>query len=418
MASEMPPADAEQPKSLLAQYHKRLMWRLTAWGGAAAFSLIAAVIVSQTATGHKRLKIALFGSEYPYQIPASVASTTVPMPPADLIAVKRTTEAMKRTTEAVKRATDQTVARLDAVERNTAEARAETKRLALQVSKFSADSFNVAGRLVNIENQLGGITGSIKDMTGSIKKQAEEAAAAAVAKALPPKPAFDRVFDMNAPLISPPATTFPKLSLIVPQAPRSASSPLADEAKADVTTTSSVTTPTGQSKDQARIGSEGEAAPEAKRMANAKSQPQELKAGVALDTKPAPKAGGEPMVKAERETARSAPPTKVTHVTVRPGYYSRGLLPSRGYGVDLGGADSVTVVKAQWAAVKANFGPILVGMRPTAVRDRRILSGGEFRLVVGRVRSFAAADRLCKRLAEHQLSCQPVEFEDGKVVWR
>src|SRR5690606_28783286 len=109
--------------TLLAQYHKRLMWRLAAWGGAAAFSLAATAIVSQTASGHKRLQIALFGPEHPYQIPASVASTTVPMPPADLIAVKRTTEAMRLTTEAVKRATDRTVARLEAVERNTAETR-------------------------------------------------------------------------------------------------------------------------------------------------------------------------------------------------------------------------------------------------------------------------------------------------------
>ena len=420
MASEMPPA-AEQQKSLLAQYHKRLMWRLAAWGGAAAFSLAAAVIVSQTASGNKRLQIALFGSEHPYQIPASVASTTVPMPPADLIAVKRTTEAVRRATEEVKRVTDRTAARLEAVERNTADARAETKRLALQVSKLSTDSFRVAGRLANIENQVDGITGSIKDMTGSIKKQAEEAATAAVAKAMPPKPAFDKVFDLNAPVISPPLTTYPNLSLIVPPGQRSTSSPeTPDEMKADVSTTSAIPTPKPKLKDQSRVASrrEGTNVPEARQMARATSRPQELKAGVGIETKAARDGDDKPMAKAEHNAARSAPTRQVAHVTVRPSYYSRSLLPTRGYGIDLGGADSVTVVQAQWAAVKANFGPMLTGMRPTAVRDHRILAGGEFRLVVSRVHSLKAAERLCKRLAKHQLSCHPIEFDDGKVVWR
>jgi hypothetical protein len=425
MASEMPPADAEQPKSLLAQYHKRLMWRLAAWGGAAAFSLVTTVIVSQTASGHKRLQIALSGSDQPYEIPASVATATVAMPPADLIAVKRATEAMRRTTEEVKRATDQTAARLETVERNTAETRAETRRLALQMSKLSTDSIRVTGRLTSIENQVGGITGSINDITGSIKKQAEEAAAAAVAKAMPPRPAFDNVYDMNAPIISPPATTYPKLSLIVPPKPGSSALPmtagapkLADKSTPDVATTSSITMPEAKSKDQSRVGSNvaGTAAPEAKRMAKAAQQPQELKAGVGVEAKPA----RERPTSTEPETTQSVPPVKTasafkaTHRRAS----SRHWIPTHGYGVDLGGAESVTVAQAQWAAVKANFGPILVGMRPLVVRNHRLLSTGDYRLVVGRTRSLASAEKLCKRLALQLVTCQPIEFDNGRMVWR
>ncbi len=429
MASEMPPA-AEQQTSLLAQYHKRLMWRLAAWGGAAAFSLAAAVIVSQTASGHKRLQIALFGSEYPYQIPTSVASTTVPMPPADLIAVKRTMEAVRRATEAVKRATDRTAARLEAVERNTAETRAETKRLALQVSKLSADSFHVAGRLANIENQVDGITGSIKGITGSIRKQAEEAAAAAVAKAMPPKPAFDKVFDMNAPIISPPPTTYPRLSLIVPPGSRSTSATAdatrrADGTTPDTTTTASITKPETRPKDQSRVVSNlgGTAAPEAKPMAKAVSQPEELRAGVGVKIKGAANAKQQ-MAKTEGKTEQPAAAMKdgkkIASVVVRPRRrnVSRHWIPTRGYGIDLGGAESVTVAKAQWAAVKANFGPILGGMRPLVVRNHRLLSAGDYRLVAGRTSSLAAAQRLCKRLALQQVTCQPIEFDDGRMVWR
>ncbi len=324
MASEMPPTDAEQPKSLLAQYQTRLMWRLAAWGGAAAFSLAAVVIVSQTASGHKRLRVALFGSEQPYQMPTSVASTTVPMPPPDLIAVKRSTEA-------VRRATERTAARLETVEQNTAETRAETKRLALQVSKLRADSFRVTGRLANIETQIGGIT-------GSIRKQAEEAAAAAVTRAMP-KPAFDtRTFDVTAPIISPPATLYPKLSLIVPQAPASTSSPTMadgpgitketkdrDKTKPDVTITSSIKK--GNSKDQSRVASrvEGKAEPEAKR--TAQPHTEELKAGIALEMKAAPQTKQHSHFSLKLKPGRRPNPGKTPSERARRGPRPRTLSP-------------------------------------------------------------------------------------------
>lgn len=435
MASEMPPA-AEQQKALLAQYHKRLMWRLTAWGGAAAFSLAVAVIVSQTGSGHKRLQIALSGAGKPYQIPPSVPVATAPMPPADLIAVKRATLALKRTT-------DQTAAKLATVERNTAEARAQTRRLALQVGKLRADSMRVTGRLASIENQVDGITGSIRSITGSIKKHAEEAAAAAVARAMPPKPAFGKAFDVTAPIISPPPTTIPKLSLIVPPASDSeGTSVTADasqatgEMKPDTTTTASVTRPETRPKDQSRVASEvgSMAAPEArKKMTKVASRPEELKAGIAVEMKAAPKArqpiamepGHKPTARAEDKAERPAAAMKdemkrMASVVVRPRrrHVSRHWIPTRGYGIDLGDTESVTVAKAQWAAVKANFGPMLSGMRPLVVRNHRLLSRGDYRLVAGRTYSLKTAKRICKRLALQQVTCQPIEFDDGRMIWR
>lgn len=427
MASEMPPADAEQPKSLLAQYHKRLMWRLAAWGGAAAISLVAAVIVSQTGAGNKRLQLAMSEPAQPDDSAVPLITGSVPESSADVAAVRRMTNLTAR--------------KLAAVERNTAATRAETKRLALQLNKLTADSFRFTGRLANIEHQIDGIA-------GSIKQQAQDAAAAAVAKAMPPKAAgdrpgsdsiFDKAVDATAPVISPPATLYPKLSLIMPPAP---GSPLprmtkdgADAAHAtaqDVTITSAITKP----KDQARVEpkpmakapagemqAEVDAGPKA--MAPAKGQIAGAAGPTMAEPKSKPRAKPKSEAKSESKQpahamkmASASPPTKRLHVTVRPGRYSRSLLPTRGYGVDLGGADSITVVKAQWAAVKANFGPMLRGLRPTAVRDHRILSGGSYRLVIGRLHSRKAADRLCSRLASQQVSCQPVKFDDGRVVWR
>jgi hypothetical protein len=419
MASEPPPTDAEQPKSLLAQYDKRLLWRLTAWGGAAAISLAVAAIVSQTETGDKRLQFALFDLDQPDQITVTEAAATKPT--ADLTEVKR--------------ATDLTAAKLAAVERNTAATRAETRRLALQVSKLTADSFHVTGRLANIEHQIDGIT-------GSIKAHAEKAAADAIAKAMPPRSAYDKAFDVTAPVISSPATMFPKLSLIMPPAPGSEPSPLTAYAskeepvrERDVETTSAIKTPPkaeakDQSKkdqfekDQSKIESKIEA--QAEPMAKAASHAEELKAKAGPKAVPEakqqiplePLPPSKPMVKTEHKAAPSTAAAKMARASVPRRRSSPYVLPTHGYGIDLGGADSVTVVKAQWAAVKANFGPLLVGLRPTAVRDHRLLSEGAYRLVIGRVHSLKAAERLCSRFASQKVSCQPIEFDDGQVIWR
>ncbi len=459
MASDaMPPTNAKQPETSLAQYNKRLLWRLGAWGGAATISLAAVVIVSQTASGHKRLQVALTGP----QQPAGVIEPTVDH-------------------DMVGSVVDLTVAKLAAVERNTAATRAETKRLSSQVSKLSADSFRFTGRLSNLEHQIDGIT-------GSIKQHAEEAAAAAVAKAMPPKPAYDKAFDMNAPVISPPATTFPRLSLIIPPTTDSTSPAApADAAKSmqvavrDVATTSALkaatkdepkieskteskteskadsktesmtepvtdskveskaephSEPKAQPKAEPKSGmsekSEAKAAPmmapktelkaavEAKPAATGMPRPGELKAEVGVEPtavpKPKQQIANSPASKPERKMAHHDTGTKVAS-TSAPARKRRSS-SRQSYGVDIGGADTVTIVKAQWAAVKANFGSMLAGMRPTAVRDHRLLTNGSYRLVVGRLHSLSAAERLCARFARQQVSCEPIEFDGERVVWR
>lgn len=422
MASDVPPA-AEQRESLLAQYRKRSMWRLMVWGGAAMLSLAVAIVVSQTALGKRRLQTALSGAGQSDEARVGMATAPILPPSADLAAVKR--------------ATDRAAAKLAVVQRDTAATRAETKQLARKVSKLTADSLRFTGRLANIEQQVDGIT-------GSIKQQAEKAAAAAVVKAMPPRPARDNAFDRPAPAISPPATTPPQLSLIMPPAPRSASSPLSadaskptdekteDKGKPDVTTTASITTPESKPKDQSRVASkaEGTPAPETKQMAKAEEKPEELqplpKAKQKIAEEPHGKPIVKPMAKAEAESKTAKPARAMVQSTVKVASaaqptrrrYSRHWIPKRSYGIDLGGADTVTIVRAEWAAVKANFGPILAGMHPIAVRNHRFLTSGNYRLVVGRLRSRAAAERLCKRFARHQLACQPIEFDGERVVWR
>ncbi|HEU5017724.1 MAG TPA: SPOR domain-containing protein [Pseudolabrys sp.] len=87
------------------------------------------------------------------------------------------------------------------------------------------------------------------------------------------------------------------------------------------------------------------------------------------------------------------------------------------FGVDLGSAVSVDEVKAQWAAIKANFGPILTGLDSVPTHDSRP-GQDPYRLVVGPLPNIEAAHRLCAQFAIGQVACRPVELESQTLVQR
>jgi hypothetical protein len=108
------------------------LWRLTGWGVAAAFSLGALAIASQTETGSERLKLAFAPAELP-----SHEVAVVKMPPS----------------------TDAEIARLQA-----------------QVRELATDRVRLTERIASLEH-------SMDDLTGSIKRHSE---AARVPAAAPP----------------------------------------------------------------------------------------------------------------------------------------------------------------------------------------------------------------------------------------
>jgi len=52
------------------------------------------------------------------------------------------------------------------------------------------------------------------------------------------------------------------------------------------------------------------------------------------------------------------------------------------FGLDLGGGATVDGLRLRWLTFKANFGPLLSGLRPLAARDHRAGATG-YRLVAG-----------------------------------
>jgi len=85
------------------------------------------------------------------------------------------------------------------------------------------------------------------------------------------------------------------------------------------------------------------------------------------------------------------------------------------FGVDLGGAPTMDVLSARWAAVKANFGPLLTGLHPLATHDRRPGST-DFRLLVGPLPTAAAATQLCARFVAARVTCRTAKFDGQRLA--
>ena len=87
------------------------------------------------------------------------------------------------------------------------------------------------------------------------------------------------------------------------------------------------------------------------------------------------------------------------------------------FGIDLGGASTIDVLNARWAAVKANFGPLLAGLHPLAAPDTRPGSTG-FRLLVGPVANPAAGMQLCARFTAVRVTCRTAKFAGEQLAQR
>lgn len=239
---------------------------------------------------------------------------------------------------------------------------AETRRLEAKLRALEADRDRLTSRIASLERNL-------DDMTGSIKKQAEQMAPAS-----------------PAPAIAAPATVAPVIAAPATVAPAAAPSVAVNTPPAEPPATH--TTPPM-------------AAPQP-----SASQPSASQASAAQIQSATPTA--EPIAEPV-----PLPPVRVASApAVEP-----AAAPARfQFGIDLGGAANVDGLRARWAAVKANFGPLLGGLHPVAARDRRTGST-DYRLVVGPLPNVSAARQLCERFAG-QTACRPAKYDGEALVQR
>lgn len=153
---------------------------------------------------------------------------------------------------------------------------------------------------------------------------------------------------------------------------------------------------------------------------------------ISASTSPAPvsPSAGNPSAPApERQAAGTTSETKADQVTTSsvplpPGRAAASQADSETpmgnsgeFGLDLGGAATLDGVWQRWTAVKANFGPLLSGMRPLAAAERRQGKAG-YRLVVGPLPNGPAATGLCAHFSATHTACKAVKFEGEQITQR
>jgi Tfp pilus assembly protein FimV len=86
------------------------------------------------------------------------------------------------------------------------------------------------------------------------------------------------------------------------------------------------------------------------------------------------------------------------------------------FGVDLGAASSMEALRMHWAAVKANYGPLLAGLHPHVAEHARQPSGVIYRLVAGPLPNAAEAAKLCARFPVTRTGCRPAKFDGAELA--
>jgi hypothetical protein len=220
----------------------------------------------------------------------------------------------------------------------------QTRQLAQTVRDLTADRDRLKGRVASLEQSLEDITGTIKKQAAqnAIKDQPKEIAKPAPA---PPPPVNAAP---SAPVIAAPPTI---VAAVPPQIEKPATT-----ATPGPDATASIPPP-------------------------AMASPPTIAAPVPL------------------------PPTRTASATPDAPV---GTVPAatRQIGIDIGGAISLEALRAQWAAIKANSGPDLIGLKPAFMLRHKVSGATDYRLVLGPLANSTAALRLCAKMAISRIACR------------
>ena len=134
-------------------------------------------------------------------------------------------------------------------------------------------------------------------------------------------------------------------------------------------------------------------------------------AGAPADSAP-PRTATEPPPIAEPVPLPPIPPMRVASVEQPPAETAKIE-----YGIDLGSAASVEEIRKEWSRLKANYGPLLGGLRPLA-SPRQRTTGTDYRLVIGPFPTAVAAARACVRFNTYRAACRTARFTGEDVAQR
>ncbi len=117
------------------------------------------------------------------------------------------------------------------------------------------------------------------------------------------------------------------------------------------------------------------------------------------------------------------PPPRTSPATQSPGDITGSVASAApaakpgAYGVDVGSALSIDVLRARWLGIRSAHWHLFEGLTPTVVLHQMARSNRvELRLVVGPLDSSDAAAQLCAALAAYRLLCQPTAFDSSHIA--
>lgn len=244
------------------------------------------------------------------------------------------------------------------------------RALEARIAALTSDRDRLAKRVAALESGVSDLTGSVRRQASSASSAAQPPAPAPVAAApsLPPV----MIVAVAPPLINPLATPPAGVASILPEpaAPRHVAAPSTE-----------IPTPAKTLPD-AMVPESGP--PQA-------STPDEVPTGSIPP-------------QAEQKSPEISKPAPHTRAQAE-------------FGVELATEANMDGLRKRWAGVKANYGPLLVGLSPVAVRDQHSGSSN-IRLVAGPLPSLAAARQLCARFARVNGDCWPARINPAEVVQR
>ncbi|MCW5693158.1 MAG: hypothetical protein KIT48_12425 [Pseudolabrys sp.] len=273
-----------------------------------------------------------------------------------------------------KPAPEQLAANDDLLKKVEAQRVEENRRLEARIRELTADRDRLNQRLASLEQNF-------TDITGTIKRDL------AIVAATGPSARPVQEPRTAAPVLSPPPTATP--SEAQPAAPK-------PEAKIEPKPE-----PKAEAKVEAKVEAKPAAKPEARPDVKPDVKPDAAKESAA-DT-PAPTA------------AVPMPPARVAALAPQASEATPDAARKQQIAVEIGGARSMEILNARWAAVKANFGPLIEGMSPLVRHDNRpgIVP---YRLIVGPLPNGAAAAELCSRLHASKVACRTTTFTGDKFA--
>jgi hypothetical protein len=241
-----------------------------------------------------------------------------------------------------------------------------------ETKRLAAQVRELAADRERLTARIATLERNLEDMTGSIKQQSEQLAAARAANAPPPA-------------LSAPATTPAVAAAAPPPAP---ALPAASETAASWPATTTT-----------REAAQPATPPQAAQPATEPAPPPPVRVVAAPANEPV-----------------AAPP------------------PQPDYGIDLGSAGNLDALRIHWAALKANYGPLLVGLHPVAAQHPKHPvaaqhpkhpvaaqhpkhpAGVTYRLVAGPLPNAAEAARFCASFPVTRTGCRPALFNGMQLA--